>query len=346
MVRRHHTTGALFGALVAFATAVSPAAAAPPDGAGVAPPPPRPAVTGPVASPATGDPGPNPGVVGGVPTDRVEHPYYVQLTIGTAGCGASLIAPDWALTAAHCVDDGVTPRLGLRSVTVPAQEVRIHPLWNGDVTDGHDLALLRVDPRRTTDMTPIRVGAPFDFGAARVGDDAVVVGTGRPAPDQPAGFLNMATLVIRSDDHMSGIYEPWWNPFSDAWKDALMLGAGSDDRTVCFGDSGSLLYVERPYGRVQVGVPSFVRSDCGRPGGFAELDGPQLAWLATQVPSVADGWRQCAGTKVFTYGRGVGPRTDGPFRWDLRCRRPVPPPPPQEEPPICTINPRKCPDLP
>ena len=109
-----------------------------------------------------------PRIVGGQVAEQDEFPWIVSLQ-GPWSCGASLIGPEWILTAAHCVvdDDGnVLPaediqlavgQLYLSEVSTyyAAEQVIVHPGYDSWTME-NDIALIRLAqalPERT-DIEP------------------------------------------------------------------------------------------------------------------------------------------------------------------------------------------------
>lgn len=94
-----------------------------------------------------------PTVVGGQDADEGEYPWMVLLS---NGCGGSLIHPNWVLTAAHCLDDGITT-IGLtfgehdrytnsgHEQSRTSSSFKLHEMYN-DSTSENDVALIYVSP--------------------------------------------------------------------------------------------------------------------------------------------------------------------------------------------------------
>lgn len=300
-------------------------------------------------------------IIGGQITNGASHPYYVRLSTAGKLCGGSVIAPTVVLTAAHCVDEGVTSSqvtlyVSDKGTGAPARGIQLHPLWTGSVEDGHDLALVKVDAAATSGVTPVGVGDPRDATLYEVNRPAVAVGRGRTSPTSGSSAeLRVLSTYLRSDGDMDDVYNSTF--WFDNWNSALMLGAGTTTETVCFGDSGGPLTVNRNGARIQVGVASFTdtwRTDCDQPGGFAELQGAQLAWLGSAVKSIMPAWGTCrtrhgsVGNYVAKYDSTSAwlPNREGRFYWGFVCELPPAPPkgggssggstpPPDDTPPPC-----------
>jgi hypothetical protein len=288
-----------------------------------------------VALATVGSAAPAQAVVGGTPIDPATRPYFVLLTTSTGRCGGSAIAVGWVLTAAHCVENDVDDPHFVQVVRpmadggVPwpdywaATEIIVHPLWDTfHPRHGHDVALVHLPGNALAAVPAIQVGAAWTPSLYAPGQPVTMMGYGRTAIDEPgSSTLLTADTVVRSDSDMEGI-------LGDGLPDSLLIGAGAPGRTVCVNDSGGPL-VRDPDGPnpIQLGVVSFGTDDCSNAAAFAELAGPQLAWIASIVPSVADRWGQCTsefgtpGDNHATYGTVATPgsQPDGPNFWRIWC---------------------------
>jgi len=279
----------------------------------------------PLITSCTADPSSTP-LVHATEEMRQNYPYFVSLS----DCGGAVVAPTWVLTAAHCVEEAATASAkNYRGHSVTGA-VRLHPLWNGQVTDGHDLALIQVTTAFTDGITPIQVGEPGTTTAYAAGTQAMIMGMGWTSgtSSENSGVFRVADTVIHSDDYMDDIYNPLLG--RDHWRESLMIGAGDSGpgARTCQGDSGTPLVVGARVGHpVLVGVLSFGSRRCTTADAFAELNGAQLAWVASEVAMVPSAWALCtstanhAGRMTPSYGTTIqqGPKRDGSRYWNLIC---------------------------
>lgn len=125
-----------------------------------------------------------PFIVGGHDATE-EYSFIVSLQNGGDHfCGGSLIAAEWVVTAAHCVEGSDPASVGLRigsndrtqgGEEAQAAEITIHPEYDGT----HDIALIKL--AAPAQSAPIKVGTVDE-----VGTKSRILGWGQTTPE-PGG---------------------------------------------------------------------------------------------------------------------------------------------------------------
>lgn len=218
-------------------------------------------------SPATSQAGQStPRIVGGVEAGVNEFPFIVSLQRGSHFCGGSLIAPDWVLTAAHCVRGSTSLKivLGLHDQKNPAnadviQSKRIiaHPKYSSGSMDW-DFALIQLE--RPSSFETIAL----NHGEIDVDDESIMTITaGWGATHEGSWTLpNLLQKVEVPLVSRATCNEAYPNRITDRMVCAGYKQGGKD---ACQGDSGGPLLVEtRSRHRVLVGVVSWGQG-CARP---------------------------------------------------------------------------------
>jgi trypsin len=254
-------------------------------------------------------------ITGGFSINITDAPWQVLIEIGGSyACGGSIIAPNFILTAKHCVSDvsassvkviaGVTCKTEVNSGnTFNVSRIIRHPDPNIDV------ALLQLSSNITYNnkRTAINYWTALDNALYNVGNTVRASGWGwlTPGGFDPANCLQAVDVSIISNQDATNILVPLGLDALQAYEMAT-TGVGTVRQGACHGDSGGPLIIRTATNEpVLVGVVSWGRPNCpgnnvNSPSIYVRVSSIVL-WIATNLTTISGPSDICAGSSaIFT----------------------------------------------
>ncbi|RXJ71797.1 formyltetrahydrofolate deformylase [Veronia nyctiphanis] len=228
-----------------------------------------------------------PRIVGGVDADRNAWPFITALVPKGADatrqfCGGSLIASQYVLTAAHCVETATPESIDvivnihdLRNEGSEGQRSAVaaiypHEEYNA-YTSSNDVAILKLSqPIDASKGTPVALASQSDIVSLEPGSNATTIGWGntvaQPDPDDGYNFPNIlrqvgVEYVSRTTCQNIG------GGYSSITENAICAGFAEGGKDACQGDSGGPLIIN-DNGKIKlIGVVSW-GDGCAQPNAY------------------------------------------------------------------------------
>ncbi|RJQ89060.1 S1 family peptidase [Amycolatopsis panacis] len=190
------------------------------------------------ALPAAATPGSAPAIIDGGNADST-HAAARMFAGGKEICSATIVAPDWILTARHCTQGAEGKQITFHVGDLDQSKGTEVSATSVHDSDNADISLVQIDQKLKTDYAPLGTE-----GDVKAGDQAEVYGWGATCTDKPerdcqSPVLKVAKVKVDSVDCADGAA-------------GVSVCAERGDGITAGGDSGGPMYANGK----QVGVAS------------------------------------------------------------------------------------------
>ncbi|CAG0885557.1 unnamed protein product [Cyprideis torosa] len=214
-------------------------------------------------------------IIGGEPAERGEFPSLLSLRVnGRHLCGASLISPNFALTAAHCLEKNylsqvsvVVREYNIHKDDIAPQEYEVYPdlaVYHARYVQKYydnDIGLLHFRQPIKYDQFTKPACIPSNHELKLANKNGIVPGWGKlkEKGEGPETLMKVVMRITTMEECVAAL-----GPYNVA-SNKFCAGYLDGHKDACQGDSGGPIYVNADGYMIQVGITSS-GVGCGREG--------------------------------------------------------------------------------